>query len=177
MLAGLLLAGGAGAAIGYHVYYGFVTEEIGRERAYWGIGLPFVGLAAGIYIFAYGWQRGDIAKALRMSMWLSLGFVGIIAALLGALAVKRDPDGAGRSFFRFGMPQRQRRSGLTIGDSDDNYEYTWAGGSFGGSEDDAPQQSPGMLTVHCRNCGDMFIPQPPKALCPNCGYSAIGKAG
>jgi hypothetical protein len=176
VLAGLLLALGSGAAIAYHIYYGFVTEEISRNRAYWGIGLPFVGLAAGLYIFAYGWQRGDVAKAIRMSMWLSLGAIGIIAAVLGTLAIKRNARGGG-SFFALGMPMRRRRSGLFWGNSNDNYGSPWPGGGmFGDNQGDSPQSSPDLLTVHCRNCGEMFVPQPPKAICPSCGYSAIANA-
>ena len=178
VLAGLLLTGGAGAAIGYHVYYGFVAEEISRDRAYWGIGLPFVGLVAGIYLFAYGWQRGDVEKAVRMSMWLTLGALGIIVAVLGALAVKRSARnvGGGSSFFLFGSTRRRRRSGFSFGWGGDQYddEYGLGGTLFDNQyEDSAPE----TLEVHCRKCGGLFIPQPPRALCPNCGFSALDKAG
>jgi hypothetical protein len=146
VLAGLLLAVAAGGLVGYHVYHGFVTEDIGRSRAYWGIGLAFVGVATGVYIFAYGWQRGDVAKALRMSMWLGLSYPS-------------------------------RKSGWQFGDPDEDYEYgpSWFGATLFG-DDGPPPSEPQELTVHCRNCGDLFTPQPQDARCPNCGYSAIRRA-
>jgi hypothetical protein len=177
VLAGLLLAVAAGAVLGYHVYHGFVTGEVARERAYWGIGLPFAGVAAGLYIFAYGWQRGDVAKAIRMSMWLSLGAVGVLAAVLGGLALSRARFGAlgiGRA------PHGRRRSGWFFGnnyDGDHDDLPMFDGPIFGGVRDEPQDRGPELLTVHCRNCGEMFTPQPPRALCPSCGHSAIGRAG
>jgi len=179
VLAGLLLAVAAGALVGYHVYHGFVTEEIARDRAYWGIGLPFVGVAAGLYIFAYGWQRGDVGKALRMSMWLSLGAVAVIVAVLGALALKRSGRIGLPGFVR--GPYRRRRSGWYFGRSYDEGPYDdrpmFGGPIFGGGTAEAVDRGPEVLTVHCRNCGEMFTPQPPRALCPHCGHSTIGRAG
>jgi hypothetical protein len=145
-----------------------------RDRAYWGIGLPFVGVASGLYLFALGWQRGEVVKALRMSLWLSLGALGVIVAVLGVLAIKRHWRFGARAVFsrRRGFPRR--RSGWSFGGSDDGYY-----------EDDIPvfdptiysdrtlDPGPEVLTVHCRNCGDMFTPVPPRALCPHCGHSAI----
>lgn len=178
MLAGLLLFAGATAVTGYHVYHGFVTEEMARDRAYWGIGLPFVGVASGLYLFALGWQRGDVVKALRMSLWLSLGALGVIVAVLGVLAIKRHWRFGARALFSRRRGFRRRRSGWSFGGSDDGHDD-------GYYEDDIPvfdptiysdrtlDPGPEILTVHCRNCGDMFTPVPPRALCPHCGHSAI----
>jgi hypothetical protein len=177
VLAGLLLFAAAGAVLGYYVYHGFVTEEIARDRAYWGVGLPFVGVAAGLYIFAYGWQRGDVAKAVRMWMWLSLGAVAVLAAILGGLALRRSrfgPLGFGRRSYR------RHRSGWLFGNSYDDYDDGpfLLGGTFSrGGEDPPYDPGPDILTVHCRNCGEVFTPQPPRGLCPHCGHSAIGRAG
>ena len=170
VLAGLLLAVSCGGVMGYHVYHGFITEEIARDRAYWGIGLPFVGLAAGIYIFSYGWQRGEIEKAVRMSMWLTLGAAGIIAAVLGALALRRSAGKGGLGFF--GGSHRSQRSGWYFGDEDEEYdEYADPRPIFA-------RRSPGMagtIEVHCTKCGELFVPQAPGGYCPRCGHSAIGR--
>jgi hypothetical protein len=178
VLAGLLLAISCGGVMGYHVYHGFITEEIARDRAYWGIGLPFIGLAAGIYIFSYGWQRGDIEKAVRMSMWLTLGAVGIIAAVLGALALRRSAGrGGGIGFLGFGNGsyRRRRRSGWYFGTGyDDDYEYD----EYNDPRPIFGRTSPGRagsIEIHCTKCGEMFVPQAPGGYCPRCGHSAIGR--
>jgi hypothetical protein len=176
ILAGLLLAAGAGAAMGYYIYHGFITNEIAHDRAYWGIGLPFVGVAAGIYIFAYGWQRGDVAKAVRMSMWLSLGVVGIIAAVLGVLALKRSTRIPGFGILGFGgRSYRNRRSGWYFGSgNDDDYdEYNYPRPIFARTS----PASAGGIEIHCTNCGELFVPVAPGAYCPKCGHSAIGRTG
>jgi hypothetical protein len=175
MLAGLLLFAGAAAVTGYHVYHGFVTEEMARDRAYWGIGLPFVGVASGIYLFALGWQRGDVGSALRMSLWLSLGALGIIIAVLGALALKRQ---LGAFAHHNGARRRSPglwRSGWALGGSDDGYyeDSYMPGEVLFGKDEERRDPGPDPLTVHCRTCGELFTPSPPRAACPYCGQDAL----
>ena len=170
VLAGLLLAVSAGGVVGYHVYHGFVTEEIARERAYWGIGLPFIGVAAGVWIFSYGWQRGDVEKAVRMAMWLTLGAAAIIAVVLGTLALKRV-GGKGLGFL--GGSKSVARSGWYFGDADES-----TGENYEDARPIFARRSPGMqagIEVHCTRCGEMFVPQAPGGYCPACGHSSIGR--
>jgi len=181
VLAGLLLAVSAGGVVGYHVYHGFITEEIARDRAYWGIGLPFIGVVAGVYIYAYGWQRGDVEKAIRMSMWLSLGVLGIIAAVLGTLSLKRSArfGGIGLGFPGFGRSsyRRRPRSGWYAGSGYDDYNDDpplFGGSIFGGDRDEASGRA-GSIEIHCVRCGEMFVPHAPGGYCPRCGHSAIGR--
>ena len=167
VLAGLILALTGAALVGYHVYHGFVTREIERDLAYWGIGLPFIGVAAGLYIFAYGWQRGDVEKAVRMSMWLTLGAVAIIAAVFGALALKRVVRTGGLGFLGMSGRRRRRSSGWYVGTEDyDDSRPIFARRTPG---------TPGGIEVHCTKCGQLFIPQAPGGYCPACGHSAIGR--
>lgn len=172
VLAGLLLALSTGAVLAFHVYHGFVTEEIARGRAYWGIGLPFVGVATGVYIFSYGWQRGDVEKAVRMSIWLSLGVLGIVAAVVGALALRRSVRSSSFNLPGLGYGRRGRGSGWRFGGSDgDQYdEYNDPRPIFARSSDGGSG-----LEIHCTNCGELFVPQAPGAYCPRCGHSAIGR--
>src|SRR5690606_24878098 len=156
VLAGLLLAGMAAAVTGYHAYHGFVTEEIARDRAYWGIGLPFIGLAGGLYLFSYGWQRGDVEKAARMAMWLTLGAAAFIAVVIGTLALKRSlKTGKGLGLLGFGSSGDDDRDGWYAGNGTENYR------------DSRPifaRRTPGMtggIEIHCTHCGDMFVPQAP----------------
>ena len=172
VLAGLLLAGCTGAVLGYYAYHGFVTEEIALDKAYWGIGLPFVGVALGVYIFSYGWQRGDIDKAVRMSMFLTLGVLGIVAAVVGTLALKRSIRTGGLRLPGFGYATRRRRSGWHFGGDDDDYdEYNDPRPIFAR----ASHQQAGGIEIHCTKCGELFLPQAPGAYCPRCGHSAIGR--
>jgi hypothetical protein len=175
MLAGLLLFAGAAAVTGYHVYHGFVTEEMARERAYWGIGLPFVAVASGIYLFALGWQRGDVVRALRMSLWLSLGALGVIVAVLGVLAVKRHVRGLPGRALGARRSRGPWRSGWMFGGSDDGYydEPSMPGDVLFGGGDERRDPGPDVLTIHCRGCGEMFTPAPPRGACPYCGFSAV----
>jgi hypothetical protein len=173
VLAGLVLTIGAGAATAYHVYHGFVTESMAREQAYWGIGLPFVGVVSGVFLFAFGWQRGDIERAVRMSMWLTLGAIGVLVAVLGVLSLKRSGS-ARRALLRFGQPERPQRQGWHFGEHGDEEPeapappQVWGSASWGTGDE---------LTRHCRHCGEMFVPQPPRALCPSCGTSTFSRTG
>ena len=169
VLAGLILTLTGAGLVGYHVYHGFVTLEIERELAYWGMGLPFIGVAAGLYVFSYGWQRGDVEKAVRMSMWLTLGAVAIIAAVLGALALKR--------IVRSGVP-----GGIRLGGSVRGRSGWYAGSDTHDQYDDSrplfARRTPGVaagIEIHCTKCGELFIPQAPGAYCPACGHSAVGR--
>ena len=104
--------------------------------------------------------------------------VGIIATVLGVMALKRSSPRIGGFGFLGGIggrSYRRRRSGWFFGSSynDDYNEYNdprpiFARGSSG---------SAGGIEIHCTNCGELFVPQAPGGYCPKCGHSAIGRTG
>lgn len=187
VLLGMLLVVAMAVTIGYFAYHGWFTQDVAKSTAYYGIGLPYLGLSGGLFSFSYGWQRGDMARAVRMTFWLCLVSMALIAMVILLLVLLRggraptDEAEAGEE----SAASASHGSGIggLLGHAFDDSDYLLGRGStgwpFGGSvlgqsgsgqqqvEDNQP------LVIHCLHCGERYIPAPPKAICPYCGASAF----
>src|SRR5688572_7330333 len=90
---GAILAGGSLAALAYFAYHGWYVEDISKDLAYAGIGVPFTLFALGVYLFAYAWERRDVARALRLTLIICVVSVVAIAAAIVILALLAKAKG------------------------------------------------------------------------------------
>jgi hypothetical protein len=187
VLLGAIIAVAAGGAIVYFGYHGWVSQDIAKDWAYAGIGFPFLGLSVGLFIFSYGWQCGDVARAIRMTFWLCLGALALIVAALALLSVFKgrkssggdEAEGesgsdSGGSSLLGGFIGHAFNDDAYLGNGSYNNGGSLFGGGFGSSPPAEPQFRPNeQLAIHCLYCGERYVPSPPKAICPHCGHSAF----
>lgn len=177
----LLLAGGALAlgtlasvvAIAYKAWY---SHDIAANTAILVAGLLFFIYAAGVYVFCYGWTRYDTAKAVRLTtviVVLTGASVLIIGVGLALLAKARGPGQgggaakAGRGGLRANLAGAFRAFGSYVEE-----------GELPAEEDGPPDDAAGsdLFTIACRGCGERYIPLPPTATCPSCGWTGVSAA-
>ena len=193
VLLGMIIVAAMATAIGYFAYHGWFTQDVSKNTAYFGIGFPFLGLSGGLFAFSYGWQRGDIAKAIRMTFWLCLGSMALIAAGIALLTILRGGGGASSEE---GETEGRAAAGSShggvlgglMGHAFNDSDYVsgsasngWSlGGTVLGRPFGNPQQPPAQrvtpdepIVIHCLHCGERYVPAPPRAICPYCGASAF----
>ncbi len=195
VLLGMIIVAAMATTIGYFAYHGWFTQDVSKNTASYGIGLPFLGLAAGLFAFSYGWQRGDMSKAVRMTFWLCLGSMALIAGAIAVLALLRGGGGGASSEEAEGEGEAASSSshsgviGGLMGHAFDESDYvggsasrgwSFGGGTVFGRPFGNPSQLPAQsvhpnepLVIHCPHCGERYVPTPPKAICPYCGASAF----
>ncbi len=169
----LLLEGGAVAlgtmgAILVLAYKCWYADQIAENTAVLLIGFLFFIYTGGVWIFSYGWCKRDQAKAMRLTAVIVV-FSAVAVLIVGvALSMLRSAPAAG-----------------------EEEEATSAGGGAGNLggvlrtaasyvddgalhlvHDEARSE---LNSVACEHCGEHFIPLPPKALCPFCGWSAVAE--
>jgi len=179
------LLGGAVAGLAflgvalYVAYRAWIAGDFSKDLAYTSVGLAFVGVALGAFVFSYGWERRDAGKALGLTIKLCLGAVLVIAggiALMALLSRARGGTSGGSgggsaassgSDDGFDAAPLIRAAGSLLGDG-------VAGIHFGAEKatDGEPSQAR-PFTIACPHCGLRFEPKPPDALCPECGRSAL----
>ena len=191
VLLGMIVVAAMATTIGYFAYHGWFTQDVSKNTAYFGIGFPFLGLSGGLFAFSYGWQRGDMSRAIRMTFWLCLGSMALIAAGIALLTILR---GGGAGAAEEGTAEDEAAStsshsgviGGLLGHAFDDSEYLGrqsTGWSFGGTVPGRPFGNPQATTpsvrpdepivIHCMHCGERYVPKPPHAICPYCGASAF----
>lgn len=170
----LLIAGGAVALGGMAgilaiVYKTWYLQEMSQDLALWISGFLFFVYAGGVYVFCYGWERGDAARAVRLTaviVMLSAVAVLILAVALSLLSKAKDAAGASEaapgtaSENDFDVAGTLRVLGSYVDD-----------GSYR-SETSRPPESD-LYAIDCHNCGQRYIPIPPRALCPSCNWAAV----
>ena len=187
VLLGMVLVTAMAGTVLYFAYHGWYTQDIPKGTAYYGIGLPYLGLAAGLFSFSFGWQRGDMPRTIRMTFWLCVASAALIAAIILLFMLLRGSRAATAAIdAESDAAPGGHSSGATgiLGHAFDDSDYFGRGGStgwsFGGGVLGSPagggQQavdSDRPLVIHCLHCGERYVPAPPKAICPYCGASAF----
>jgi hypothetical protein len=80
---GLVLSIVSFAIVLYAAYHGWYTHDLPRDWAYAGVGYGFLFYAMGVFIFAYGWERGDTMRTLRLGGFIcATTFVTIVVLIL-----------------------------------------------------------------------------------------------
>jgi hypothetical protein len=158
----LILIGG----IGYRTWYqGTMTTD----WAYGAIGLLFVIYTFGVFLFAYGYELYDVAKALRLTLivaLLSVAAIFLFAVLVAALSKLKGGSGGD-------VEESSIHGGLlrAIGSMAEDRIDDGRRRQEPDDDDDALVMKP--FVVSCQACGETFTPAPPRAVCPGCGRSAL----
>jgi hypothetical protein len=165
---GALLAVISFGAIVYSGYHGWLTGNLPTDWAYAGIGFGFLFFAFGAFVFAYGWEGGDMQKTLRLTIVICLVCLATVVALLLLLKSKGT---AARAAGKLGStaksaegfePSQVIHAVASMLQSDDRDEPA--------SYHDADRKP---FQVRCDGCGASFAPTPPAAQCPFCGEAAL----
>jgi hypothetical protein len=174
LLAGGGVALGTFAAIVVIVYKTWYLHQVDENLAILIAGFLFFVYTGAVWIFSYAWERGDAAKAIRLTVVVVV--LSAVAVLLLAVA--------------FAVMTRARGA-VSMGSGDSATTTTGGGGIFGvggilrtagsyvgsGRLEAEPEPAPSELsTIACEQCGARYIPVPPKALCPYCGWAAVSSA-
>ena len=164
---GLLIGGGAVALVSMALmlslaYQTWYLGEIDTDRGYFGVSFLFAIYVFGLFLFCYGFHTYDAAKALKLTLILTvvsvvalLFIVAVFAALAKLKAVGSFGDPASGAGDRTG-PYALSLGGLLMGEE---------APATGEPESD-------LFLIHCQGCGAGFIPIPPAAICPECGRAA-----
>jgi hypothetical protein len=185
LLVGAVIALVAFGFIGYVVYHGWFVGDISKDWAYAGIGFPYVALMAGVYLFSYGWTRGDHEKALKLTFMIGLALLAVIAAAVVLLALLSKAKGSSSSSGR-AAAAGESLAGSEASDHGDVHlgPFVRAVGSMLDGNLDARSRSRSAeepaepadgqgFTIGCQQCQRRFTPAPPRAVCPHCGHAAL----
>jgi hypothetical protein len=176
ILVGIALALGTMAGIGAIAYKTWYLHQISENTAIFIVGFLFFIYTGGVWIFSYGWEKGDAAKAIRLTVVIVvLSAVAVLAAALvlaflsKARASSGGSDSTGaqtndRSVFGLPVGPILRTAGTYVDDGRLEMEDL----------EEKPESE--LLTLTCGQCGQSYIPIPPRAICPNCGWAAVSAA-
>ena len=176
LMTGGFLALGTMTGIVAIVYKTWRLHEMSENTSILIIGLLFFVYTGGVWVFSYGWERGDPAKAIRLTVVIVvLSAVAVLIALVAMSILSRAKGGAsGGDETGAGDSGGAEVLGIRIA------PVLRTAGSYvedGRLQAEAPDESDSELsTVRCEQCGERFIPVPPKALCPFCGWAAVTTA-
>jgi hypothetical protein len=146
------------ALIAFITYHAVYLHKSGESGTFFWLGMAFFPYTVGAFVFSLGYELNDTGRALRLTLVIlvtSVVFVGIACV---ALILLTRADAASSAF----SGNRGRSAfGLIAGIG----------------EEDSPQgegdASTDMFTVTCDRCGERFMPLPPQATCPSCGWQAV----
>jgi hypothetical protein len=162
LLAGAAVSLGTLAGVLLIAYKAWYAGQVGEDRAAIIVSLLSLVYAGGAYIFAYAWERGDQVKALRLTLVILVGSVAAVLVAAAAMSLLSRARG-GSALLEDRSPLGP--SGLAR-----------AAASYveQGRVQLEPEAAPSeLMTITCEKCGQAFIPLPPRALCPFCGWAAL----
>jgi hypothetical protein len=172
---GLAVAAIAFAIIAMIAYKTFYSHSVSENTGIFFLGLAFFPYTGGVFLFAYSWERGDIAKALRLTLIVAVISVVALAAFAFILALlSRSKDAAkaatGGSGAGWSLPGYPDNSMLDMGGP--------IGAVLGliGTAQHKSRDRAVELQIGCERCGLSYVPVPPKAACPACGWEAVSAA-
>jgi hypothetical protein len=80
---GLVLSILSFAIVLYAAYHGWYAQDLPNDWAYAGAAYGFMFYAMGAYIFAYGWEQGDMGRTVRLGTFIvGTTFVTIVVLIL-----------------------------------------------------------------------------------------------
>jgi hypothetical protein len=173
VLGGVVLAAASFAVVLYSAYHGWVTADLSHDWAYAGVGFGFVFFAFGAFVFAFGWESGDMARSVRLAFFICLVMLATIIALLILLkskgtAAKAAGDvgsaaasGGGDGYSP--MPLVQAVGSMFLDDDDRQRK----------ADREMAELPQTLFQIKCRGCSSSFAPVPPAAKCPYCGEEAL----
>jgi len=171
---GLVLAIVSFAVVLYSAYHGWYAGDLSKDWAYAGIGFGFMFFALGAFVFAYGWERGDMQKAVRLTFFIC---VLMLAAILAIVVLLKSKGAAAKEAGSVGSAASSAASG---GDFNPLPVLNAVGSMLmSGAEDGeaAPDSMEDIadrpFQIKCRGCGASYAPTPPAAKCPFCNEAAL----
>lgn len=165
---GLVLATVSFAVVVYAAYHGWYAHDLPRDWAYAGVGYGFGCYAVGAFVFSYGWQGGDMVKALRLTFFICASTLVLIVALV--MLLKARAEAAAKSAGAVAAAGKADFDGVALLQS--------AGSMLipGAEEEDEGEKlsrDSGPFQIICSACGLSFAPAPPRAECPHCHTPAL----
>ena len=88
ILGGVVLAVVSFAIVLYSAYHGWVAADLSSDWAYAGVGFGFMFFALGAFVFSFGWEAGDMEKAVRLTFFICVVMLATVVALLVLLKSK-----------------------------------------------------------------------------------------
>ncbi len=171
----MVLLGGASLAllalsfIVMAIYRTWVLEENSPQSAYPTLSLLFLAHMAGVYLFAYGYELYDRAKALRLTLVISVVSFGAITAVLAAIMLMMRAKDGTTDIASLLEPDEPLR---LAGDAAVLYPFTAPVTPSLGRFDTAPGPAQ-PYAIKCIGCRHSFEPAPPRAICPICGRENV----
>jgi hypothetical protein len=168
VLGGAVLAIVAFALVLYSAYHGWVVSDLSSDWAYAGVGFGFLFFALGAFVFAFGWEGGDMQRAVRLTFFICLVMLATVIALLVLLKSKGT---AAKAAGKVG-------SAATSTQGYDVAPVIHAVASMFEDEDAVEDEakdaaSETLFQIKCAGCGATFAPTPPAGKCPFCGEAAL----
>ncbi len=169
VLGGVVLAVVSFAVVLYAAYHGWVVSDLSSDWAYTGVGFGFMFFALGAFVFAFGWEAGDMEKSVRLTFFICVVMLATIVALLILLKSKGtaakaagDVGSAAASSDGYNLlPVLNEVGSMFAEDADEESAKTVA---------EMPET---LFQIKCRGCGARFAPAPPDAKCPFCNEAAL----
>jgi hypothetical protein len=175
LVLGGVLAAGTLLAVLVIAYKAWYVQELSENTAIFISGFLFFIYTGGVYIFCHGWERGDTGKAVRLTVIVVV--LSAVAVLIAAVAF------AVLSKAKGGVAEAAGDAADGAGDEGGkgvNLGLLRVIGSYvedGSFDMEAAREEPrprsDLFTITCWKCNQDFIPVPPRAVCPNCGWTAV----
>lgn len=147
------------ALIAYIAYHAVYRHATGTSGAMFWLGVAFFPYATGAFVFSLGYEFGDVGRALRLTLVILLTSVVFLAIASFALIFLVRPEAAASAI----GSERGNALGIVS--------------RMAGEEDKGLPPDDDMFTVTCGRCGVRYIPLPPDAACPECGWQAVTVGG
>ena len=182
LFGGGALAGVCAAFIGLLAYRTLYLQVVPESWGYTGIGLMFVIYVFGLFLFAYAWELYDTAKAVRLTLILTLASVVALVVMVAVFASLAKLK-AGASILEGGS-----KSGAGAKDAGSLESIFHLAGTLAEDAEPAvksnaprarsrfepPTRDPlPPFLITCAGCGDTFTPLPQSGACPGCGRAAV----
>ncbi len=167
LVTGAVLALGTLAAIGAIAYHAWYLRDLPENAAIFVCGLLFFVYAAGVYVFSYGWERYDVERAVRLTAVIvvlsAAGFLLLVLLLKlsGRAAGGGQSAGAGDA------------SEVDLGPALRTVGSFVQSGRLEAEDEAEPEPESDLYTMTCGRCQERYIPLPPRAICPHCGWAAV----
>jgi hypothetical protein len=175
LVLGGVLAAGTFLAVLVIAYKASYVHELSENTAIFISGFLFFIYTGGVYIFCHGWERGDTGKAVRLTVIVVvLSAVAVLIAAVAFAVLSKAKGGvaeaAGDATEGAGG---EGGEGVNLGFLRVLGSYVKDGSIDTEAAREEPRPQSDLFTITCWKCNQDFIPLPPRAECPNCGWTAV----
>jgi len=169
-----LILGGAAVTIvslfvlGFVAYHTFYAHTVSQNSGIFWLGLAFFPYAGGVFLFCYGYELCDAARALRLTLIVLVVSAAALVAFAVVLGVLSKSKGAAAA-----VSESSGHSGSAVGGGLPHAIFSVVDDYAGGSRAAADEAPSDLFAITCERCHHQYMPVPPKAVCPSCGWAAV----